>query len=511
MGIAVKRYPLPVPEWCRTIWPSPKAREIWEPRVSAISAARVATELATVGPVRLAARQTIAPSQFPEFSRKAAARGLVAVALSQEPTSGSYQARPTGAAINGDAWGFQAALCATPAAARAFVRAWEASNDGVIGHLLGFPPCCIEAFKRIWIDEQWLDTTWPMARASMHRALGAETEVEIHPTAPVEANILLRWLGVRWVPHLPCSFDCAGTVALGQQFRAVMRDGFAREAAWLDELLDSSIEWSAWHGIAEIKTPVFKISAKTDATVERLIVQRPGRRVPDAAATGNAFPYNKLAGVVAPLTFHGLSGVISKPTMALVADTAPEVVVACDPAEWTDNGFKSRASMTLAHNTIRTFFREFITSATDARVLDLGCGNGRLVSALTTNAAGVEVDIDRCERAEEHGVVAYAMSIADFVHSCVPDAPFDAVLLMPGRLIEMKPPEALEVRRWLYAHAKRVIVYAYGDWIKSRAGGLAALCKHAGVTMRHEGYTQNQHAEGGPDVAVGELLMEALA
>ena len=86
-------------------------------------------------------------------------------------------------------------------------------------------------------------------------------------TGPPEANILWRWMGARAVPHLPCRFDCEPTVALAQQCLAVGRAaGFDTEMDWLLEILRWPVEWSALHGIAEIRTPVLKVSTRTDAT-----------------------------------------------------------------------------------------------------------------------------------------------------------------------------------------------------------------------------------------------------
>ena len=52
-----------------------------------------------------------------------------------------------------------------------------------------------------------------------------------------------------------------------------------------------AVEWSGLHGIAEIKTPVLKISARTDATAQKYTVRWSGTGYPDEGATGLRFPY----------------------------------------------------------------------------------------------------------------------------------------------------------------------------------------------------------------------------
>ena len=44
-----------------------------------------------------------------------------------------------------------------------FKTAWDRSDDRTIGKLLGYPDCCRDFFKRVWVDEGLVDTTWPMA------------------------------------------------------------------------------------------------------------------------------------------------------------------------------------------------------------------------------------------------------------------------------------------------------------------------------------------------------------
>ena len=60
-----------------------------------------------------------------------------------------------------------------------------------------------------------MDVTWPAAVQTAAPANG-DKQIVLEDWQP-EANILWRWLGIRPVFHLPCSFTCEPTVALGTQ------------------------------------------------------------------------------------------------------------------------------------------------------------------------------------------------------------------------------------------------------------------------------------------------------
>jgi hypothetical protein len=67
--------------------------------------------------------------------------------------------------------------------------------------------------------------------------------------------------------------------------------GAGEELAWQDEIFAWPVEWSALHGIAEIKTPILKVSASTDATAGKYVVRWHGSRYPKEGANGLGFPF----------------------------------------------------------------------------------------------------------------------------------------------------------------------------------------------------------------------------
>ena len=164
----------------------------------------------------------------------------------------------------------------------------DAGEHTAVAALIGTPACCAEFHHEQWVEHGVTDLTWPSAR----RAAAAVDGVVDLPAASL-TNLLWRALGLRPVFHLPCAPDCASSERLGAAIRELaVTAGFATEMAWLDEILSWPVSWSALHGIAEILTPIGKISTNTDPTLDRHVVRRHGEAVPDEMVPGLAFPYD---------------------------------------------------------------------------------------------------------------------------------------------------------------------------------------------------------------------------
>jgi hypothetical protein len=171
-----------------------------------------------------------------------------------------------------------------------FFKAWHEQNTDEIGGLLGYPKCCRNSYKKFCIDQRYFDPTWPIA---VETCSITDDQLLIQIEASAEINVFWRSVGVRCVPHLPCRFDCAASLALSQRFLdAAMRHGFIDEVQWLREILSWPLEWSALHGIAEIKTPILKICTKTDFTRQKAVARRFGQGYPNEGGQGITFPYH---------------------------------------------------------------------------------------------------------------------------------------------------------------------------------------------------------------------------
>lgn len=383
-------------EWMRgPQWSSPEARAGWEPVLQAAAAAWAELEILSVSSgVRPSALLHLTPAELVQATRDGAGQGLVVTPLAWDGTH------------------LRAAL-GRPSTAGAWLEVWACGDDAAIGELLGFPACCREHFARTW-GRGLSDTVTTMAAVD----------------GPPEANLMLRHLGVRLVPHLPCSAACEATVELGRRFAEIGAAAGVDVAALL-AVLGLPVEYSALHGIAIISTPHFRLMAGTDWTPDERRATRAG-----------------VATAAAPMALGQTS--------------------------WNDNGFATEEAMRAAHDVVRR-----VVGEAPGHVLDLGCGDGALLASLDTSGYGIEMNPGRVIRGRQRHP---SLSLAAGTVEQLFDAgfvPFDAVLLMPGRLLEMGEASAARVRMCL-AHHRRVILYAYGDWLARYEDGLVGLAAAAG-------------------------------
>jgi hypothetical protein len=170
-----------------------------------------------------------------------------------------------------------------------FKSAWIRRDHDAMGELLGYPPCCRRFYHRIFAEERLTDPMWAIAQGSESSRKEADSIVL---SGPPLLNLLLRSLGLRAIPHFPCSMECPGSVALANHLMDTGRSlGFSDEVNWLQEMLAWPVEWTALHGIAEIRTPIVKICTRTDATAGKRTIRWVGVGYPPDGVRGAAFPF----------------------------------------------------------------------------------------------------------------------------------------------------------------------------------------------------------------------------
>lgn len=177
--------------------------------------------------------------------------------------------------------------------ARDDVLAMEGGAPPLLDEAL--PPCCAAAGDR-WSRDGLDDPIW-----QSYAARGGRGETTVPTTTG--PNLLLRGVGLDVVGYVPCSSDCEATAALVDARLAAARRA---RVAGLDELvamLAWSTEWTALHGMAEVKTPVFRAVHATDYTAARKRVCR-GGVVPDDGVRGLTFAYRPPRRLI-PLRIEG--------------------------------------------------------------------------------------------------------------------------------------------------------------------------------------------------------------
>jgi hypothetical protein len=457
----VDRLPFVLPDFTRHSWVGERARTTWEPRIERICQAWADVEwLSVFDGVRRCALVGLSEEGISRAVPEWSARHLSASSL---PLT-DLPAHPglTFIVVGGLADVNQAR------------DAWAAHDDDALGQLLGYPDCCRRFFHDVWVGRRSVDTTWAMAANTIAPQGSVVTLDSIEPQL---ANILWRWTGVRAVPHLPCQFVCPATISLGERLLDVAaRAGYGEEAGWIREVLSWPVEWSGLHGIAEIKTPVLKISARTDATAQKYTVRWSGTGYPDEGATGLRFPYRPPARkpMAEGRRFRrALEVSVEQERAAQPPNSQKTIGQRPEPARvWfhIDNGFSSRVAMDNLHRPIVAAAHQ-VLATTSGNVLDLGCGNGALLAKIIATRPGlVPYGVDNRGSSLTHAAEVLPTFSANFLNGdlfdCAvwaKDRRYTLAILMAGRLVEVGRPRADRLLSALQESAETVLFYCYPD------------------------------------------------
>jgi hypothetical protein len=414
-------------EWSRgPQWVSPEALAEWGPILREAASAWEQLEILSVSAkVRDSALLYLTPDELVRATRESASQGLLVLPLAWDGTH------------------HRAALT-RPNCFGEWIDAWALNDDDRIGKLLGFPECCRAHFAETW-GRGKTDTVLHMAPGSAGCHDG-----------PPECNTMLRQLGVRLVPHLPCSPTCEASRKLGFDFvNAANEAGLDLRAVY--QFLNLPVTYSVLNGVAITETPHFRFMSGSDLSWGS--AQRGPSKMSEA--------------------YLRKSEEAIQPAVGGLDESAQ------------DNGFATFAAIEEAH--------EVVLQAVGfpASAIDLGCGDGYLLNrirrrsgspALSGPWVGVESDAGRVERGRaRHPELRFnPCQIQDLIVDL--QDPVDVVLLMPGRLLEMKPEEAHRVRGWLLETGRRVVAYSYGDWSKVP---LDQLLERAGLRAIGTHYSAN--------------------
>ena len=476
-----------LPEQSRVAWVSERAREVWEERIGLVKRAWFEIEkLSVQEQVRECCLTVCAPQLYLRECERARDMDLFVIAVDATRASSQGYSSRADAPRDGEPFQFRTVL-GRPKALSRFREAWREGDNGTIGELLGFPACCRSFFDRVWVDAQLLDTCWAMAANSPHayESNGSE-EIRTVTDALPYANIFWRWLGVRAVPHLPCDTTCEPTAALGKELMEVgRRRGYAAEMDWLAEMLSWPVEWSACHGIGEVRSPILKLEMTTDSTPGTLRVRLPGSDYPPEGARGLAYPY---------------SSDLARNAQLVHARQAREPTPECQTWYWHDNGFRSRESMEQAHAALVDGCMGIVMdcAAPTPRILDLGCGNGALLRSLREKLSmqgrdSVLYGIDSNPMSVAHSkriLVGDRATIlrGDMFDRALPiwsdSLPFDVAILMPGRLSEVDVERRTAFLRALGSNARHIVCYCYSEWATNETH-FEELIERSGLEFLH--------------------------
>lgn len=442
-----------MPDHTRVIWASGEPREFWMPRIQQASQDWLKIEqLTLLEGLRDSILIFLQKDQVAEKKKWCAQNGFELVLLEAVPQNNSYSSYGSNGTVTKENHSYRAAITKKEYVGD-WYDAWRGSDNKKIGQLLGYPECCQNFFEKYWVQEQWRDLTYPAYKNSPNGASG-----------PIEANILGRWIGIRWVSHMPCSFQCEHSVKIGKETRELAEAlGFKESAAVIDEVLSWNMKWSALHGIAEIKTPVYKVSAATEATGQELLIERSGKQ-PDKKASGLGFPFQNRR---------------SKPyTEGKSFRRSIEALT--DPDVWEDNGFSTKDAMIASHEPLLHLVPKEVES-----VVDFGCGNGHLLQCISEQSeaqllVGYELDPEKVTRGKLHYDNIRLQD--EDMFDVVPE-PAELAIVMAGRLLEVTKSQRQQFIEQLTDRYKFVIFYLYGDW-KDRFESIENLLEKQEISHR---------------------------
>ena len=194
----------------------------------------------------------------------AAEHGLTAAALPAEALPGAISSRPA-------AQEQQILLVGSQCAVASAQDAWSRRDIPAFHSLLNLPACC--------------------AGGGRGEMPASDPETVLLPPS-VFAHALLAPLGISVLPVAPCRVDCPAALDAARQWLELAdAHGYAAEAGWMRECLSWAVSWSELHGVAEVKTPLFKMCFLTGASSRKRLIRRLGVSAVEGSAAGLSFPY----------------------------------------------------------------------------------------------------------------------------------------------------------------------------------------------------------------------------
>jgi len=155
------------------------------------------------------------------------------------------------------------------------------------------------------------------------------------------------------------------------------------------------------------------------------------------------------------------------------------------PTTYLDNGFSSAEGMAASHGVIIDIAMRLLHGQS-GRILDLGCGNGRLVAEIAgrlpgITPCGVECVLEKANRGratlERAGGHLHVGDIFSPERPWFDHQPYVLTILMIGRLLEVDRQRRLALIADVEHHSNLLLLYTYGDSL--------SLSDEAGKLLEH--------------------------
>ena len=283
---AIQILPFKLHTFLRITWVSQSARRVWEPRFNRVRMALRETADAAVAADAYSMRMDrIYYHEVKPLRQQVTGLGLDLLRVDRPAREMSeffpipFEPDDKRAFI----------LVGRKEAIRAAEDTLDARDFDAFHQSFGLPGCCVRFLREVK-HSQLTDTTWPMSARCAAQIPASEYEIDQQGNAAT--NRLLACLGLTLLRHTPCCHSCQRSIECAEEVAFTSRKvGFKKEMRWLRECLAWPCSWSALHGIAEVKTPLFKVIYNTDTTAERLSIRQSGSVIPEQFERGITFPY----------------------------------------------------------------------------------------------------------------------------------------------------------------------------------------------------------------------------
>jgi hypothetical protein len=239
-------------------FPSPEDDRIWRAALTRAASAWRDAEVASVAAgLRDACLAHVRPAEMAQAWRKAREAGLVLLPVATLATSKTFVHRATLTMVNvpappgeaareatapssgsdseperAGAWTYRVVISRTPTDARRMQAALADTRSTDIARLLGYPSCCAEWFASLWGDGV-SDPAWIMLAESAAPGVdldGFPSTIRLAGIEWAALNPVLRYAGIRLVPHIPHSLTCAASQAMAVAWQERLATDTTRDA-----------------------------------------------------------------------------------------------------------------------------------------------------------------------------------------------------------------------------------------------------------------------------------------
>ncbi|MBL6448616.1 hypothetical protein JMN32_20055 [Fulvivirga sp. 29W222] len=267
-----------MPPFRRLSWASFELKRTWEYRFTEIAVAIKKLFQSEEG-------QKLFPVQFHnvethgvyQFKKILESSGLVAEVVPASSASYMLNVASTTTVRGAD---YTCVVAGKRKAVRAFL------NDGIRNCGLPFSKAYWDAWQE-FSEQNIRDPKWIyLADIIKEKEQFLKVQQDIH------TNYFWEDWGISLMPFRVPKLQSEEFVTLGNEILKIAQNQLTPQLYnfWL-EILSWPVEWTAMHGIAELKTPLFKTSYDTLPTGEKFVIQCHSEVYPENSPSGLLFPY----------------------------------------------------------------------------------------------------------------------------------------------------------------------------------------------------------------------------